>query len=104
MKQLYLLLFLLGTCAVSAQEAALATGDASAEIRLHPNPAQGGVVYVVSSHPGPKTVRIFDLFGKAVLERRLSGDALPIDALIPGVYMVRVEQDDVVATKKLIVR
>lgn len=82
----------------------MASADMSAEIRLHPNPAQGDVVYVVSSLPGPKTVRIFDLFGKVVLERRLSGDALPIETLIPGVYMVRVEQADVVATKKLIVR
>ncbi len=104
MKQLYLLLFLLGTCALSAQETSMASADMSAEIRLHPNPAQGDVVYVVSSLPGPKTVRIFDLFGKVVLERRLSGDALPIETLIPGVYMVRVEQADVVATKKLIVR
>lgn len=104
MKQFYLLLFLLGTCALSAQETSMASGDSTAEIRLHPNPAQGDVVYVVSSLPGPKTVHIFDLFGKVVLERRLSGDALPIDTLIPGVYMVRVEQGDAVATKKLIVR
>lgn len=104
MKQLYLLLFVLGTCALSAQEASMPAGEAPAEIRLHPNPAQGDVVYVVSSLPGPKTVHIFDLFGKVVLERRLSGDALPIETLIPGVYMVRVEQDEVVATKKLIVR
>ena len=104
MKQLYLLLFLMGTCSLSAQETAVAAEDTSAEIRLHPNPAQGDVVYVVSARPGPKTVRIFDLFGKVVLERRLGGDALPIDTLIPGVYMVRIEQDGVVATKKLIVR
>ncbi len=104
MKQLYLLLFLLGTCALSAQETSMTSGDSTAEIRLHPNPAQGDVVYVVSSLPGPKTVHIFDLFGKVVLERRLSGDALPIETLIPGVYMVRVEQGDAVATKKLIVR
>jgi hypothetical protein len=104
MKQLYLLLFLMGTCALSAQETTGAAQDVPTEIRLHPNPAEGDVVYVVSTRPGPKTVRVFDLFGKAVLERRIGGDALPIENLIPGVYMVRIEQDDLVATKKLIVR
>jgi hypothetical protein len=104
MKQLYLLLFLMGTCALSAQEEPVARADASVEIRLHPNPAEGDLVYVVSTRLGPKTVRIFDLFGKVVLERRLTGDALPIETLIPGVYMVRIEQGEVVVTKKLIVR
>ncbi len=104
MKQLYLLLFLMGTCALSAQQEPVADADSPAEIRLHPNPALGDLVYVVSTRPGPKTVRVFDLFGKVVLERHLTGDALPIETLIPGVYMVRVEQSGVVATKKLIVR
>jgi len=104
MKHLYLLLFLLGTCVLSAQQEPVAEADAPAEIRLHPNPAEGNLVYVVSSRPGPKTARIFDLFGKVVLERYLTADALPIEALIPGVYMVRVEQGGAVATKKLIVR
>ena len=104
MKQLYLLLFLMGTCVLSAQEKSLAEAETSAEIKLHPNPAEGDLVYVVSTLPGPKTVRVFDLFGKAVLERHLTGDALPIESLIPGVYMVRVEQNGTVATKKLIVR
>ena len=104
MKQLYLLLFLMGTCALSAQEKPLTGAETPAEIRLHPNPAQGDLVYVESTLPGPKTVRVFDLFGKVVLERLLTTDALPIETLIPGVYMVRVEQNGVVATKKLIVR
>ncbi len=104
MKQLYLLLFLMGTCALSAQQEPVADAASQAEIRVHPNPAEGDLVYVVSTHAGPKTVRIFDLFGKVVLERRLTGEALPIETLIPGVYMVRVEQGGVVATKKLIVR
>lgn len=104
MKQLYLLLFLMGTFCLSAQQDDPVSAAQEARIRLHPNPATGDMVYVQSESNAPKTVRIFDLFGKVVLERRLLGDALAIDRLVPGVYMVRIQQEGKYATKKLVVR
>lgn len=104
MKQLYLLLFFMGTFGLAAQQTDPVSGNQEARVRLHPNPATGSVVYVQSDSNAPKTVRIFDLFGKVVLERRLLGDALSIDGLVPGVYMVRIQQEGKFATKKLVVR
>ena len=104
MKHLYLLLFIVGIYSLSSQQAPTAVPAEELQVRLHPNPALSNTVYVVSDVPGPKQVSVFDLFGKAVLERRLTGDALPIDGLAPGVYMVRVRQFDRVAVKKLVVR
>ncbi|MBC2837903.1 T9SS type A sorting domain-containing protein [Robiginitalea sp. SC105] len=104
MKQLYLLLFFMGTFSLAAQHTGAVAGNEEARIRVHPNPATADVVYVESDSNAPKTVRVFDLFGKVVLERRLMGDALVIDRLVPGVYMVRIEQNGKYATKKLVVR
>ena len=104
MKHLYLLLFIVGTFSLSSQQAPTAAPSEELQVRLHPNPALGNTVYVVTDTPGPKQVSVYDLFGKAVLERRLTGDAVPIDRLVPGVYMVRVRQYERVAVKKLVVR
>ena len=92
MKQIYLLLFFMGTFGLAAQQTDAVAGSEEARIRLHPNPATTNVVYIESDSRAPKTVRVFDLFGKVVLERRLSGDALaivrdPQQPLAPGAHL-----------------
>lgn len=104
MKQLLLLVCFMGTLAVAAQQKPSPKEKDRVEFKLHPNPVQNGVVFIESDLEGPKTVRIFDLFGKMVLERRLSDGKLNLGALIPGVYMVQLHQNGHRAIKKLVVR
>lgn len=104
MKQLLLLLFIMSTYAVSGQQDALSPGQAEAQFRLHPNPVKDGFVYIQSDSDGPKDIRIYDLFGKVVLERRLVSQKLYVSALVPGVYMVQVRQENRIGTKKLVIR
>ena len=104
MKQLLLLLFLMGTCAIFAQQNSETSERVEARFRLHPNPANEGFVFVESEYEGPKHIRIYDLFGKVVLEGRLDSNKLFLNALVPGVYMVQVRQQDRIATKKLVIR
>ena len=93
MKQLFLLLCFMGTLAISAQELPSGSGGADIEFRLHPNPVYDGVVFIESNRNGPKTVRIYDLFGKVVLEQRFNSDKLRLNTLVPGVYMVQLQQE-----------
>ena len=104
MKQLLLLLFILSTYVVSAQKDPLSLERAEAHFSLHPNPVRDGFVYVESDHNGPKDIRIYDLFGKIVLEQRLVSKKLFVNALVPGVYMVQVRQEERIGTKKLVIR
>ncbi|MDG1571771.1 T9SS type A sorting domain-containing protein [Robiginitalea sp. M366] len=104
MKKLYLLLFALVALSLSAQQSRREPAEKEVSFTLSPNPASGDFVYISGGEDAPKTVRIFDLFGKAVLERRINGNALPIHMLTPGVYMVQIEQQGAVATKKLVIR
>jgi hypothetical protein len=104
MKQLLLLLFLMGTCTLAAQQNSERSEDAEVRLWLHPNPSKDGFVYVESEQDGPKHIRIYDLFGKVVLEARLDSNKLFLTALVPGVYMVQVRQQDRIATKKLVIR
>ena len=103
MKQFLLLICLLGTCTISAQQNPQGFERAEAYFRLHPNPVRDGIVYVESDQDGPKHIRIYDLFGKVVLERRLNSNKLILNALVPGVYMLQLQQEERIATKKLVI-
>lgn len=104
MKHLYLLLFALVSFTLSGQQSDSAAQAQEVSFTLSPNPAHGTVVYISGGTEAPKNVRVFDLFGKVVLQRRLQDNALPIDPLVPGVYMVQIEQQGARVTRKLIVR
>ena len=90
--------------ALSAQETGTPPVFPEIQLRIHPNPAPGPTVQIDTNNTLPKTVRVYDLFGNAILERRLTGNTLNIQSLTPGVYMVRVIQQGRSTTKKLIVR
>ncbi|MGB5188730.1 T9SS type A sorting domain-containing protein [Robiginitalea sp.] len=104
MKQLLLLLFILSTYIVSAQQDPVSFERTETRFRLHPNPVRDGFVFVETDHEGPKDIRIYDLFGKVVLQQRLVSQKLFLNALVPGVYMVQVRQQERIATKKLVIR
>lgn len=104
MKHLYLLLLVLGPLSLQAQQLPERPGSPDLEVRIHPNPAPGPHVEIVTQYPSPKEIAIYDIFGKAVLHRRIEGTTLDIRDLSPGVYMVRIVQQGQSTIKKLIVR
>jgi len=104
MKQLFLLICFIGSFAVYAQDQPSPDRQDRVEFKLNPNPVYDGVVYIESNLKGPKTVRIYDLFGKTVLERRIDTEKLHLGSLVPGVYMVQLRQKGHLATKKLVIR
>ena len=94
----------MGMLGISAQETDSGPGQNTIEIRIHPNPVYVGVIDIESNLIGPKTIRIYDLFGKVVFEKRIDSDKLPLNTLVPGVYMVQLQQQGHLATKKLVIR
>jgi hypothetical protein len=55
----------MGTLAASAQQKPSKMEKDRVEFKLQPNPVHDAVVFIESDLKGPKTVRIFDLFGKS---------------------------------------
>lgn len=83
----------------------LGTADNSLGLfSLYPNPTTEGRVSIVSQNPGDMEVSIFDVLGKKVLQQKLSSRDLDVSALTSGVYMIQITQNEVVATKKLVVK
>lgn len=78
--------------------------DEIAGFKLYPNPALADVVYVTTEKNNLKEVRIYDVFGELVLTDKLTGKAMNISRLSPGVYVVQVTENDKSITRKLVVK
>jgi hypothetical protein len=63
-----------------------------------------GKVYITSKNDSDKEVIIFDILGKKVLQTMLSSRELNISNLSPGVYIIKINEEEATATRKLIVR
>lgn len=73
-------------------------------LALYPNPVSSGRVMITSKSGADKDITIFDVLGKLVLQTPLSSKELNIAALSPGVYIIKIRENEATATRKLIVR
>ena len=73
-------------------------------LSFYPNPATSGKIYITTKNNEDKQITIFDILGKKVIQTSLSSKELNISTLSPGVYIIKIEEGDASATRKLIVR
>jgi hypothetical protein len=63
-----------------------------------------GKVYISTKNDANKEIIIFDLLGKKVMQTLISSKELNVSDLNPGVYIIRINEENATATRKLIVR
>ncbi len=102
MKHFYLVIAFL-CISVSYGQATPANGDIDG-FKVYPNPVSDGKVYISTTENAPKRILIYDVLGTQVLETTISGTELLLNELDAGVYVLRVYQNNKVATRKLIVK
>lgn len=102
MKHFYLVFAFL-CITFSYGQIAPANGDIDG-FKLYPNPVTDGKVYISTTNNAQKKILIYDVLGTPVLETKLSGTELLLTGLDSGVYILRVYQNNKVATRKLIVK
>lgn len=73
-------------------------------LSMYPNPVSNGKIYISTKNNSDKNITIFDVLGKKVLQTQLSSRELNISSLTPGVYIIKIEEGEASATRKLIVR
>jgi hypothetical protein len=79
--------------------------DVSIEgLNLYPNPVTGGKVYISSKKEKEKEIIIFDVLGKKVLQTVIYTKELNISNLSPGVYIIKITEEEATSSRKLIVR
>ena len=70
---------------------------------MYPNPVSNGKLFISSDNNIEKTVAIYDLIGKEIINQTVTNE-LNISSLTAGVYVVKVTEEGKTATRKLIVR
>lgn len=73
-------------------------------LNLYPNPVSNGKVYISSKNNLNKEVIIFDVLGKKVLQAQMNSSELNVSSLPPGIYIIKINEQNATATRKLIVR
>ncbi len=102
MKHLYLLVFFF-FISFSYGQQAQNKGDIDG-FKLYPNPVTNGKVYISTTRNAPKKILIYDVLGTQVLETTILGKELNLSNLDAGVYVIRVFEKNLVATRKLIIK
>ena len=73
-------------------------------LNLYPNPVSNGKVYITSKNDNEKDILIFDVLGKKVIQTTINSRELNISNLSSGVYIIKINEGDASATRKLIVK
>lgn len=73
-------------------------------LNFYPNPVSNGKIYITSKSSIDKEITIFDVLGKKVFQKVLNTSELNIANLSPGVYIIKIKENEATATRKLIIK
>lgn len=82
-------------------------GTSSNEIsglRVYPNPVTNGTLFIDTDANAEKTVTVFDVLGKQVINTTTSNNAINVGNLNNGVYIVKITEEGKTATRKLVIK
>ncbi|MGY0391550.1 T9SS type A sorting domain-containing protein [Bizionia sp. KMM 8389] len=78
--------------------------ESETKLAIYPNPVSDGKLYVVTSNNFAKQVAIYTVLGKKILSTTFMGKILDISKIKPGIYIIKVTENNISATRKLIVK
>lgn len=73
-------------------------------LSVYPNPVTNGRVSISTKNDETKEIAIFDLLGKKIMQTQLSTRELNVSNLLAGVYIIKITEDNISATRKLIIK
>lgn len=95
----------IGTTWVQVTGGTLGTSNNNiAGLKMYPNPVSNGTLFIETSANAEKTVTVFDVLGKQVLNTTTSNNAINIASLHTGVYIVNITEEGKTASRKLVIK
>ena len=73
------------------------------DLEIYPNPVIDNYVNIITSMSGNKLVELFDVNGRIVMSKIISGETLDVSNIEPGFYITRIAINDKSNTFKLII-
>ena len=89
---------------ISVNQALGVKQNAIAGLNMYPNPVANGTLFITSKNSEAKSVSIYDLLGKQVLNSKTSNNAVNVSNLKGGSYIIKITEDGKTDTKKLIIQ
>lgn len=74
------------------------------DLKMFPNPLSGNILNITSNADAAKTVAIYDVLGKQVVNTVATNGTVNVSGLTSGVYIVKITEEGKTATRKLVVR
>lgn len=74
------------------------------DLSIYPNPASNGKIYITTKQNLSKDIEIYDVLGKKIFSTSIFGKELNISKLTPGIYILKIKENNISATRKLVVR
>ncbi len=97
--------FSIDDVAISGNVTTLSTSKNSITgLEIYPNPVTGNILNIETAANGTKSVAIFDVLGKQVLNVSTDTTTVNVGNLNAGVYIVKITEEGKTATRKLVVR
>lgn len=73
-----------------------------AGLKMFPNPNTGDVLNITTTANATKSVAIFDVLGKQVVNTTTANSTVNVSGLTAGVYIVKITEEGKTATRKLV--
>lgn len=73
-------------------------------LKVYPNPVKNDNLYITSNSSKTKTVAVYDVLGKQVLNTTTSNNTINIAALNSGVYILKITEGGKTDTRKLVIK
>jgi hypothetical protein len=70
---------------------------------LYPNPVSNGVLNILTKDNLSKSIKIFDVLGKKVLDTNTTKTNIDVSSLRRGIYIIKVKEAGQIATRKLMI-
>jgi len=71
---------------------------------VYPNPVSHGKLYITTKNNLTKEVEIFNVLGERIYTATLFGKELNISKLHAGVYILKISENNMSATRKLVIK
>ncbi|WP_291128451.1 T9SS type A sorting domain-containing protein [Flavobacterium sp. UBA7682] len=72
-------------------------------LKVYPNPVSNGTLFIETAVNGEKTVIVYDILGKQVLNTTTSDNAINVSNLRDGVYVVKITEEGKTTARKLVI-
>ncbi len=73
-------------------------------LKMYPNPVSNGTLFIETAANAEKTITVYDVLGKKVLNTTTADNAVNVAGLHAGVYIVNITEDGKTASRKLVIR